>query len=300
MNTILNVTDLTKNFGRLTAVDTLSFRIEKGNVYGILGPNGSGKSTTLGMILNVVNPTSGTFSWFGGAENTHQALKHVGAIIERPNFYPYMTATQNLRLVCRIKEVPQAKIEEKLALVDLLDRKNDRFKTYSLGMKQRLAIASALLNDPEILILDEPTNGLDPQGIAQVRGIIQKIAAQGTTILLASHLLDEVEKVCSHVLVLQKGKQIYFGKVTALTTDHGYFELNATDIEALQSTLNAMQSIETTETRGGHILAYPNTALSAAALSKSLAAEGIVLTHLAQKHKSLEEQFLTLTQNQQL
>lgn len=300
MSTILNVTDLTKNFGRLTAVDTLSFRIEKGNVYGILGPNGSGKSTTLGMILNVVNPTSGTFSWFDGAENTHQALKRVGAIIERPNFYPYMTAAQNLRLVCRIKEVPQAKIEEKLALVDLLDRKNDRFKTYSLGMKQRLAIASALLNDPEILILDEPTNGLDPQGIAQVRGIIQKIAAQGTTILLASHLLDEVEKVCSHVLVLQKGKQIYFGKVNALTTDHGYFELNATDIEALQSTLNTMQSIETTEKRGGLILAYPNTALSAAALSKSLAAEGIVLTHLAQKHKSLEEQFLTLTQNQQL
>lgn len=299
MSTILNVTDLSKNFGRLTAVDTLSFRIEKGNVYGILGPNGSGKSTTLGMILNVVNPTSGTFSWFGGTENTHQALKRVGAIIERPNFYPYMTAAQNLRLVCRIKEVPQAKIEEKLALVDLLDRKNDRFKTYSLGMKQRLAIASALLNDPEILILDEPTNGLDPQGIAQVRGIIQIIAAQGTTILLASHLLDEVEKVCSHVLVLQKGKQIYFGKVTALTTDHGYFELNATDIEALQSTLDAMKSIETTETRGGHILAYPNTALSAAALSKSLAAEGIVLTHLAQKHKSLEEQFLTLTQNQQ-
>lgn len=299
MSTILNVTDLSKNFGRLTAVDTLSFRIEKGNVYGILGPNGSGKSTTLGMILSVVNPTSGTFSWFGGTEKTHQALKRVGAIIERPNFYPYMTAAQNLRLVCRIKEVPQAKIEEKLALVDLLDRKNDRFKTYSLGMKQRLAIASALLNDPEILILDEPTNGLDPQGIAQVRGVIQKIAAQGTTILLASHLLDEVEKVCSHVLVLQKGKQIYFGKVTALTTDHGYFEINATDIEALQSTLNAMQSIETTETRGGHILAYPNTALSAAALSKSLAAEGIVLTHLAQKHKSLEEQFLTLTQNQQ-
>lgn len=298
MSTILNVTDLTKHFGRLTAVDTLSFRIEKGNVYGILGPNGSGKSTTLGMILNVVNPTSGTFSWFGGTENTHQALKRVGAIIERPNFYPYMTAAQNLRLVCRIKEVPQAKIEEKLALVDLLDRKNDRFKTYSLGMKQRLAIASALLNDPEILILDEPTNGLDPQGIAQVRGIIQKIAAQSTTILLASHLLDEVEKVCSHVLVLQKGKQIYFGKVTALTTDHGYFELNATDIEALQSTLNTMQSIETTEKRGGLIFAYPNTVLTAAALSKSLAAEGIVLTHLAQKHKSLEEQFLTLTQNQ--
>lgn len=299
MKTILNVTNLTKTFGGLTAVDALSFNINKGNVYGILGPNGSGKSTTLGMILNVVNPTSGAFSWFEGTENTHQALKRVGAIIERPNFYPYMTAAQNLRLVCRIKEVPKAKIEEKLALVDLLDRKNDTFKTFSLGMKQRLAIASALLNDPEILILDEPTNGLDPQGIAQVRDIIQKIATQGTTILLASHLLDEVEKVCSHVLVLQKGKQIYFGKVTELTTDHGYFELNATDMEALQSALDSLSFIENSALKGAFIIAHPNTTLSAAELSKALTAKGIIVTHLAQKHKSLEEQFLTLTQNQQ-
>ena len=299
MKTILNVTNLTKTFGRLTAVDALSFNINKGNVYGILGPNGSGKSTTLGMILNVVNPTSGAFSWFEGTENTHQALKRVGAIIERPNFYPYMTAAQNLRLDCRIKEVPKAKIEEKLALVDLLDRKNDTFKTFSLGMKQRLAIASALLNDPEILILDEPTNGLDPQGIAQVRDIIQKIATQGTTILLASHLLDEVEKVCSHVLVLQKGKQIYFGKVNELTKDHGYFELNATDMEALQSALDSLSFIENSALKGAFIIAHPNTTLSAAELSKALTAKGIIVTHLAQKHKSLEEQFLTLTQNQQ-
>ena len=300
MSTILNVTNLTKKFGRLNAVNELSFTIEKGNVYGILGPNGSGKSTTLGMILNVVNPTSGTFSWFDGTQNTHQALKRVGAIIERPNFYPYMTAAENLRLVCRIKEVPQSKIEEKLELVDLLDRKNDTFKTYSLGMKQRLAIASALLNDPEILILDEPTNGLDPQGIAQVRGIIKKIAAQGTTILLASHLLDEVEKVCSHVLVLQKGKRIYFGKVTALTTDHGYFELNSTDVTALQNILEKHNDIDKIEILDSYILAYPNKTISAAELSKSLSEQGIIITHFAQKHKSLEEQFLSLTKNQQL
>ncbi len=299
MNNILTVTQLTKKFGHITAVDTLSFSIKKGNVYGILGPNGSGKSTTLGMILNVVNPTSGGFSWFDGTHNTHQALKRVGAIIERPNFYPYMTAAQNLRLVSRIKEVPKSKIDEKLALVDLLARKNDKFKTFSLGMKQRLAIASALLNDPEILILDEPTNGLDPQGIAKVRNIIKKIAAQGTTILLASHLLDEVEKVCSHVLVLQKGKQIYFGKVTALTTDHGYFELNATNVDALQKALSSITAIEHIEVDGDYILAYPNTPLDIAELSKSLADNGIVLTHLAQKYKSLEDQFLTLTQNQQ-
>lgn len=297
MSTILTVNELTKKFGRLTAVNRLSFSVKKGLVYGLLGPNGSGKSTTLGMILNVVNPTSGSFSWFEGAQSTHEALKHVGAIIERPNFYPYMTAAQNLRLVCRIKEVTLDKIDEKLTLVGLYERKNDKFKTYSLGMKQRLAIASALLNDPEILILDEPTNGLDPQGIAQVRDIIFKIAAQGTTILLASHLLDEVEKVCSHVLVLQEGKQLYFGPVSALTTDHGYFELSATNNTMLVATLKEDPAIETIEENGTNVLAYPNRDLKPEELSRALSEKGIVLTHLAQKHKSLEEQFLSLTQN---
>ncbi|MEL6484409.1 MAG: ATP-binding cassette domain-containing protein, partial [Bacteroidota bacterium] len=170
MGTILNVDGLTKKFGHLVAVNQLSFTIEKGNVYGILGPNGSGKSTTLGIILNVVNRTSGSFEWFNGTSSTHEALKKVGAIIERPNFYPYMTAVQNLKLVCKIKEVSDDKISEKLELVGLLDRQHSKFRTYSLGMKQRLAIASALLNDPEILILDEPTNGLDPQGIHPISG----------------------------------------------------------------------------------------------------------------------------------
>ena len=162
METILSVNNLTKKFGYLTAVQDLSFSIQKGNVYGILGPNGSGKSTTLGIVLNVVNSTNGSFSWFDGNASTHDALKKVGAIIERPNFYPYMTALQNLKLVCKIKEVPEEKIKDKLELVGLWERKDSKFRTYSLGMKQRLAIASALLNDPEILILDEPTNGLDP------------------------------------------------------------------------------------------------------------------------------------------
>ena len=194
MESILTINNLTKKFGYLTAVKDLSFTINKGNVYGILGPNGSGKSTTLGIVLNVVNKTEGNFHWFDGNTSTHNALKKVGAIIERPNFYPYMTATQNLKLVCKIKGVEVSKINEKLEIVGLLERKDSKFKTFSLGMKQRLAIASALLNDPEILILDEPTNGLDPQGIHEIRQIIKKIAANGTTILLASHLLDEVEK----------------------------------------------------------------------------------------------------------
>lgn len=209
METILTLKNLDKKFGRVHAVNNLSFDIKKGNVYGILGPNGSGKSTTLGIILNVVNKTSGEFSWFNGDLSTHQALKKVGAIIERPNFYPYMTAVQNLSLICKIKGVSSEKIEEKLKIVNLYQRRNSKFSTFSLGMKQRMAIASALLNDPEILILDEPTNGLDPQGIHEIRQIIQQVAKNGTTILLASHLLDEVEKVCSHVVVIREGIKLY-------------------------------------------------------------------------------------------
>src|SRR5680860_937702 len=225
LETILTLNKLTKKYGSLTAVDQLSFTIKKGNVYGILGPNGSGKSTTLGMVLNVVNPSSGDFQWFDGSVSTHNALKKVGAIIEHPNFYPYMTAAQNLALVCKIKGVKPEKISEKLEIVGLLDRKDSKFSTFSLGMKQRLAIASALLNDPEILILDEPTNGLDPQGIHQIREIIRKIASEGTTILLASHLLDEVEKVCSHVVILRKGEKLYSGPVDGMLASHGFFEL---------------------------------------------------------------------------
>jgi len=179
------------------------------------------------MVLNVVNKTEGDFHWFDGNTSTHDALKKVGAIIERPNFYPYMSAKQNLKLVCKIKDLDYSKIDEKLDVVGLLDRKDSKFRTFSLGMKQRLAIASALLNDPEILILDEPTNGLDPQGIHQIREIIKEIAAKGTTILLASHLLDEVEKVCSHVVVLRKGKKLYSGRVDAMISSHGFFELKS-------------------------------------------------------------------------
>jgi len=283
----------------LTAVNDLTFTIEKGNVYGILGPNGSGKSTTLGMVLNVVNKTSGDFFWFDGKESTHNALKKVGAIIERPNFYPYMTAKQNLNLVCKIKNVTNAKIEEKLELVGLLDRKNSKFSTFSLGMKQRLAIASALLNDPEILILDEPTNGLDPQGIHQIREIIRKIAGMGTTILLASHLLDEVEKVCSHVIIIRKGIKLYGGRVDEMNASHGYVELKAENDELLLQALknhpwfiNVKLDEETQLVKA--ILTEP---LEAVNLNKMLAEKGIFLSHLVKRKESLEQQFLELTKN---
>ncbi|WP_350290777.1 ATP-binding cassette domain-containing protein [uncultured Croceitalea sp.] len=297
MDTILTVNNLTKKFGYLTAVKDLSFTIEKGNVYGILGPNGSGKSTTLGIILNVVNRTAGEFSWFDGNTSTHEALKKVGAIIERPNFYPYMTAVQNLKLVCKIKEVGEEKIQEKLELVGLLDRKDSKFKTYSLGMKQRLAIASALLNDPEILILDEPTNGLDPQGIHQIREIIKKIASQGTTILLASHLLDEVEKVCSHVVILRKGVKLYSGRVDEMMASYGFFELRSSDMDALKTLLEKNASFGKIDADNGTLTAYLKEEMNAEELNKVLFEKGIILSHLVKRKESLEEQFLALTKN---
>ena len=298
METILTISNLDKKFGRIHAVKNVSFEIQKGNVYGILGPNGSGKSTTLGIILNVVNRTSGSYSWFGGKLKTHDALKKVGAIIERPNFYPYMTAYQNLELVCKIKGAPLSKIDEKLELVGLIERKDSKFRTFSLGMKQRLAIASALLNDPEILILDEPTNGLDPQGIHQIRDIIKQIASTGTTILLASHLLDEVEKVCSHVVVLRKGEILYTGSVNGMISNEGFFELEAEDKERLLQLVSQHPAVHKTEESDGKILAYLGSPLAPAELNRYLFTNGVALSRLVQRKHSLEEQFLQLTANQ--
>ncbi len=289
---------MSKNYGRLKAVQDLSFSIEKGNVYGILGPNGSGKSTTLGMVLNVVNKSSGQFYWFDGSVAVHDALKKVGAIIERPNFYPYMTAYDNLKLVCKIKNVSTEKIDEKLAIVGLLERKDSRFKTFSLGMKQRLAIASALLNDPEILILDEPTNGLDPQGIHQIREIIKEIATQGTTILLASHLLDEVEKVCSHVVILRKGEKIYSGRVDEMVASQGFFELQTDKEDQLLSYLENDTAFGSVKKVDDKIVAFLKEPLNAADFNQKMFNQGIVLSHLVKRKESLEEQFLTLTKNQ--
>ncbi|GFD76804.1 MULTISPECIES: ABC transporter ATP-binding protein [Tenacibaculum] len=298
METILSIRNLDKKYGKVHAVNNLSFDIQKGTVYGILGPNGSGKSTTLGIILNVVNKTSGSFSWFNGNLSTHEALKKVGAIIERPNFYPYMSAVQNLQLICKIKGVSYDKIEEKLKIVNLFERRNSKFKTYSLGMKQRLAIASALLNDPEILILDEPTNGLDPQGIHEIRQIIKEIAKNGTTILLASHLLDEVEKVCSHVVVIRNGIKLYSGRVDEMTASNGFFELQADNQEILTQLLENHPAIGNIKEENGILVASLASELSASEINTFLFDKGISLSHLVKRKPSLEQQFLDLTNNQ--
>lgn len=295
METILTINNLNKRYGRIQALKNVSFEIKKGNVYGILGPNGSGKSTTLGITLNVVNATSGAYQWFDGALETHEALKKVGAIIERPNFYPYMTAYENLKLVCKIKNINYSKIEEKLELVGLIERKDSKFSTFSLGMKQRLAIASALLNDPEILILDEPTNGLDPQGIHQIRDIIKKVASLGTTILLASHLLDEVEKVCSHVVVLRKGEILYAGLVDGMAANEGFFELEADDNSTLKTVLVSHPAVDKIVADENKVLVYLKSDLKASDLNRYLFEHGITLNHLVKRKNSLEEQFLALT-----
>jgi ABC-2 type transport system ATP-binding protein len=296
LETILSIKNLDKKYGTIHAVNNLSFEIQKGNVYGILGPNGSGKSTTLGIILNVVNKTSGEFSWFDGTISTHEALKKVGAIIERPNFYPYMTATQNLKLVCKIKGVPYDNIDEKLKTVNLHERRDSKFKTYSLGMKQRLAIASALLNNPEILILDEPTNGLDPQGIHEIRQIIKEIAANGTTILLASHLLDEVEKVCSHVVVIRNGIKLYEGRTDEMTASNGFFDLKSdNDQEKLKGLLENYDGISSVKEEEGLLIAVLSKDISATEMNEYLFKNKISLSHLVKRKLSLEQQFLTLT-----
>ena len=295
MNNILSISNLTKKFGYLTAVDDLSFTIKRGNIYGILGPNGSGKSTTLGMILNVVNKTTGNYNWFDGVLNTHQALKKVGAIIERPNFYPYMSAYQNLKLVCKIKGVSLEAIDRVLETVGLVERKDSEFRTFSLGMKQRLAIASALLNAPEVLILDEPTNGLDPQGIHQIREIIKGIAQKGTTILLASHLLDEVEKVCTHAVVLRKGKKLYAGRVDEMISSYGFFELKSSKTSKLIEFIEKHPKISHHKQEDSLITAFLSAPLSAEDLIQNLFEKRIIVTHFIKRKESLEEQFLQLT-----
>lgn len=298
MEKILSVKNLTKKFKRIV-VNNISFDVERGNVYGLLGPNGSGKSTTFGMLLSTINPTSGEWYWFGKKGTDPDTLKKIGAIIEQPNFYPYLSAETNLKIVAEIKGTPYARIDEVLKTVNLFERKKDAFKTFSLGMKQRLAIASAMLNNPEVMILDEPTNGLDPEGIIQIREIINNIAKQGITIIIASHLLDEIEKICSHVIVLKEGNSIYCGRVDEMTANNGYFELKADNNTLLLNALNELQWFTSINHEGDILKAQirDDASISASVLNQKLAEKGIFLSHLTKKKLSLESQFLELVKN---
>ena len=252
------------------------------------------------MLLSTINPTSGSWKWFGKEGTDTDTLKKIGAIIEQPNFYPYLSAEKNLQIVAEIKGVSEKRIDEVLEVVSLLARKKDAFKTYSLGMKQRLAIASALLANPEVLILDEPTNGLDPEGIIQIREIINQIAKSGTTIIVASHLLDEIEKICSHVIVLKQGTAIYSGSVDAMSNTKGFFELKAENASQLMSALESLGIFSSVKERDNLIIAQISEDISASELNRKLFEKGIVLAHLQKKKESLETQFLELVKQNNL
>lgn len=290
---VLSIKNLSKHYGRIRAVDNLSLDIEKGSVFGILGPNGSGKTTTLGIILDVLKSDSGSYSWFGQKPGKDQR-KRIGAILEVPIFYPYLTAAKNLSLVADIKRKGHEQIDEVLRLTGLLERKYSKFKTYSLGMKQRLAIAAALLGNPDVLILDEPTNGLDPKGIAEIRELILKIASQGITIILASHILDEVQKTCSHVAVLENGKKLFSGSVNEVLNDSSWVELASDNMPALKIALDNISEVTSIQEEDVQYQIKLQDGYTSTMLNKLLFEKGITLSHLSTQKQSLEKYFLEL------
>ncbi len=292
LETVLSISNLTKHFGRIKAVNNINLEVKRGEVFGMLGPNGSGKTTTLGMLMGVVNPTSGAFSWFGEQPN-HQIRKKIGAVLEHPIFYPYLSGQKNLELNAMIKECDPGNISKVLEIVELSGRKDDKYKTYSLGMKQRLAIASALLNDPTVLILDEPTNGLDPMGIAEIRGLITKIAEQGKTIILASHLLDEVQKVCTQFAVLKKGHLIHTGPVADVGKGSETVEVEA-DVVNLSELLLSFSGTASINRENGTLQVSLRDGFKSKDLNKFLFDQGVTASQIVTKKKSLEKQFLEI------
>ncbi|RDV13749.1 ATP-binding cassette domain-containing protein [Pontibacter diazotrophicus] len=297
MTVILDIDNLSKRFGSIQAVNNLSIKVEQGSIYGILGPNGSGKTTTLGMVLDVIRPTSGSFTWFGQAI-TRSTKQRVGALLETPNFYPYLTARKNMEIVAAIKGVDNANINSVLQLVGLEEREHTTFKGFSLGMKQRLAIASALLNNPEVLVLDEPTNGLDPEGIAEIRELILKIASEGKTIILASHLLDEVEKVCTHVAVLQGGVLRAEGPVSTILSAKDQIIISAPDTARVLEVLRQLPFVEKFQPNRELVHLTLQDNFSSADVNKAMFNAGIVLAQLTVRRKSLEAQFLEIIKKQ--
>jgi ABC-2 type transport system ATP-binding protein len=290
---IFETNNLSKNYGKVKAIRDLSLKVLKGQVYGILGPNGSGKTTTLSIGLGILQQNSGTYSWFEGAKEP-AVRKRIGSLIEIPHFYPYMSLQANLQLVARIKALDTNDIERVLKVVRLYDRRNSKFQTMSLGMKQRLGIGAALLGDPEVLVLDEPTNGLDPEGIAEVRELIINEAARGKTIIIASHILSEVEKVCSHVAILKNGVLLEQGNVKALLGSESLIEINAANRIILESALKDCPFVNWIKSNNENLLVTLTEGHNAADLNAYLFSRAIVLNSIVNLTKSLESQFLEL------
>lgn len=298
MENILKVEGLTKWFGKTQAINNLSFSIERGQVVGILGPNGSGKTTTLSIVLGLKHPTSGTYRWFNDS-NTKGINKRIGSLIEVPFFYPYLTLTQNLEIVTKARGSGFKDISAALDTVGLLTREKSKFYTLSLGMKQRLAIASALLGDTDVLVLDEPTNGLDPEGIADVRNIIQMQSQLGKTVLLASHILDEVEKVCTHTIILKNGNIISKGNVSQLLSKKQMVSITASNMSGLLELLQNFVGVEIVETSEESVTISIREDISSANVNEELVKQGIFPSSITLHKATLESEFLELIRHNQ-
>lgn len=296
MSNILSINSITKFYGSIRALHEVSFDVPPGSVFGVLGPNGSGKTTLLGIIMDVLSASGGTYSWFGEPPSERSRQK-IGTLLETPNFYHYLSGEKNLHIAAAIKGRGKDDISRVLEVVKLTERKDSRFSTYSLGMKQRLAIASCLLGNPSVLVFDEPTNGLDPVGIAYTRELIRDLAKEGKTIILASHLLDEVEKVCTHVAILQKGQLLMAGDVNVVLTNEDFVELGAPNLDQLRTALAGLRGVRQLKDLNGYIqLVFDKDALmELGEINKYCFDHGVVLNHLQLRKKSLESKFMELT-----
>lgn len=285
---ILTVEGLTKFYGRTQALQEVSLEVPQGSIFGVLGPNGSGKTTLLGIVLDILLASHGTFRWAPGLKR--------GALLETPNFYPYLTGRENLKIVAELRGRGQERVGDALAVVGLDSYEAMPFSKYSLGMKQRLAIGATLIGSPEVVVLDEPTNGLDPAGIADVRELIRGLRGEGKTVVLASHMLDEVEKVCTHVAILKKGKVLSQGPLEEVLRDEDRLEVKSDDLGALEKLL-AAHPLAPRIQRGDGILAvaFESGTMQPAELNRYCLEGGQTLGHLVLRKKTLESRFLELT-----
>jgi ABC-type multidrug transport system ATPase subunit len=292
---VVSIKNIRKTYGPVQALKGVSFDVPEGSVFGVLGPNGSGKTTLLGILLNVLLADAGTYNWLNNTPHD-AARRQIGSLLETPNFYHYLSADDNLGITAAIKQRGADDITRVLGLVGLLERRKSKFSTYSLGMKQRLAIGAALLGRPKVLVLDEPTNGLDPAGIAEIRDLIRNLNKEGITVIMASHLLDEVEKVCTHVAILKRGDLLITGSVNEVMHSEDQIEVKSADMIALKHVLQQMPGILRVADNDGYLqLAFDGAAIQPAGINEYCAARGIVLSHLLLKKKSLESKFIELT-----
>jgi ABC-2 type transport system ATP-binding protein len=293
---VVEVRGLTKRYGQRSAVDDVSLSVRRGEVYGFLGPNGAGKTTTLRMLLGLVAPTTGTVSVLGRPPGDPQSLARVGSLVEAPAFYPYLSGQDNLRVIARYAGLPVSRIAEVLRSVDLADRARDKFATYSLGMKQRLGVAAALLKDPELVILDEPTNGLDPAGMRDMRRLLRALGADGRTVLLSSHLLGEVQQICDRVGVIDRGRMVAESTVEEL---RGGTELivAATPSDLARAELESMSEVEAVRTFEGALRVRTDDRHTAL-INRTLVAAGVAVTELRRDERQLEDVFLAMTDHE--